>query len=212
MQQQQIAGFILAGGQSRRMGTDKAQLAWGAGTFLSRAIEVLRPMGSSVVVVGGSPAAGLDVPVLADQFASRGPLAGIHAALSHSKTDWNIILAVDMPLVTTALLTFIAEQCRDSSAKAIVPETAGRLQPLCAAYHRRLVPRIEQAIDAEELSIHRLLERLSTGIMGTNSGRIRELSESELIEHGFSPEMLMNVNTPEDLRRAREVAQTLNVY
>jgi molybdopterin-guanine dinucleotide biosynthesis protein A len=138
-------------------------------------------------------------------------MAGIQAALHHSKTDWNLILAVDMPLVPPALLSFIAAKCGASSATAIVPQTADRLQPLCAVYCRALLPHIETAIDEGELSIHRLLERLSTGIIGENGGKIRIVPEAELIEHGFTPEMLMNVNTPEDFDRALEVAQSSNV-
>ena len=211
MQRQPITGFILAGGQSRRMGADKAQLPWSSGTFLSHAVEILGDVASSVVVVGGSASAVPDVSVLPDQFSGRGPLAGIHAALSHTKTDWNLILAVDMPLVTPALFSFIAEKCASSSAIAIVPQTGGRLQPLCAAYRRQLLPKIQKAIDAGELSIHRLLESLSTGIMEENPGGIRVLREDELTANDFRLEMLMNVNTPEDFGRARQVAQELNV-
>lgn len=207
MPRNDITGFIVAGGQSRRMGTDKAQLAWESGTFLTHAVSTMGQITSSVVLVGGSKALAPNLTVLPDHFPGCGPIAGIHSALSHSKTDWNLILAVDMPLVTPALLSFIAEPCNDSSALAILPETSGRLQPLCAAYRRTLLNEIEKAIDSGELSIHRLLERLSTGIMGKNDGSIRVLSEGELMAHGFFPEVLMNVNTPEDLDRARQVAQ-----
>ena len=207
MPRNDITGFILAGGQSRRMGTDKAQLPWGSGTLLTHAIETLDQIASSVVLVGGSNAVVPEVTLLLDHFSDRGPIAGIHAALSDSKTEWNLVLAVDMPLVTPALLSFIAESCGASSALAIVPETSSRLQPLCAAYRRTLVNEIEKTINAGELSIHRLLERLSTGIMEKTEGGIRVFSESELIERGFCPEMLMNVNTPEDFDRARHVAQ-----
>jgi molybdenum cofactor guanylyltransferase len=209
MKQPQITGFILAGGHSRRMGTDKAQLAWSSGTFLSHAIKVLGTVVSRVVLVGGSQPPGPPVSILPDQFPGRGPLAGVLTALNDSKTDWNFILAVDMPLVTPALLTFIVEEQSKSSAIAVVPETAGNLQPLCATYHRVLLPEIRKAIDADELSIRRLLERLSTGIMGTAD--LRVLRESELIAHGFNPQLLMNVNTPEDLHRARRLALSFDV-
>ncbi|PYX99905.1 MAG: hypothetical protein DMG64_18310 [Acidobacteria bacterium] len=80
----------------------------------------------------------------------------------------------------------------------LIPRVKSRLQPLCAIYHRDLLPEIDKALSLQRSSIHRLLERLSTRI----------IEEDELIAAGFVPEMFLNVNSPEDLERARAMAKT----
>jgi len=195
-----LRGFILAGGASRRMGRDKAQIPWGGGTLLTHAIEQMEPVASEVSIVGTLTAENLAVPVLTDKIPGLGPLAGIHSALSRSTSDWNLILAVDLPLVTPELLAWIADFRVVASQTAIVPRVSSRLQPLCAIYHRKILPQIDQALVRRESSIRRLLERLGTRI----------IEEDQLIASGFAPEMLFNVNTPEDLERARAIAKSMN--
>ena len=194
-----ITGFVLAGGRSRRMGRDKAQIPWEGGTLLSLAMSHMRQVVAETYVVGGTHSVD-GCGVLADNFSSRGPLAGIHSALQHSRTDWNLVLAIDLPLVSSALLEFIAESC-DQGNDAVTVRLGGHFQPLCAAYHQRLLPEIESRLEAGELSIHRLLEVARTRIM----------DEEELLSAGFPGEMLLNVNTPEDLERAKQLAGTLHV-
>jgi molybdopterin-guanine dinucleotide biosynthesis protein A len=207
---ERITGFILAGGQSRRMGSDKAQIRWDSGTLLSHAVEVMSTVVSEVFILGSPQAGSSPVIAIPDEFPGRGPLAGIHAALKHSSTKWNLVLAVDLPLVPPGLLGFIAAKSNESPTLAIVPRIDGRLQPLCAAYNRNFLPEIEHAVVNNDLSIHRLLERHGTGIMEKNKD-VEIIEEDEIIAQGFQPEMLTNVNTPEDLERVRAIASTLHV-
>ena len=194
-----LIGFVLAGGSSRRMGREKAQIPWGGGTLLTHAIEQMKGVASEVMVVGAvtdNP----PIPLVADKLPGQGPLAGIQSALTHSTSDWNLILAVDLPLVTPRLLAWIADFRLDTSQRAIVLRVNSRLQPLCGVYHRDLLREVEEALAKRESSIHRLLERLSTRI----------IEEDQLIATGFAPEMFLNVNTPEDLERARAIAKTMH--
>jgi molybdopterin-guanine dinucleotide biosynthesis protein A len=92
---------------------------------------------------------------------------------------------------------------------AIVPEIGGRLQPLCAVYRRELLPELTRALGGDELSIQRLLELLSTGMMDTK--QIHKITQQEFAAQGFPPEMFSNVNTPEDLERVRRIAASLHV-
>src|SRR5689334_15743816 len=115
---QPITGFVLAGGQSRRMGRDKAVIEWGRETLLTHAVKRMSEAFLEVVVLGGSRSEGFSS--LPDEFPNRGPLGGIHSALRHSETDWNFFLAVDMPLVPTTLVRFIAAKCEPSHL-AVVP-------------------------------------------------------------------------------------------
>jgi molybdenum cofactor guanylyltransferase len=213
-----ITGFVLAGGQSRRMGQDKASLRWGEASFLQLAVSRMRQVTSRVLISGGKE--GAETPVLPDAIAGRGPLGGLHALLTHSNTDWNLVLALDMPLVSADLLRFIVDRCCEATLAVVPRLDAGKnsaaapasvLQPLCAAYHRGLQPAIEQALASGDLSIHRLLERVSTGMMSAETKAVRVIDEDELLSAGFSRELLFNVNTPKDLERARALARTLHV-
>jgi molybdopterin-guanine dinucleotide biosynthesis protein A len=211
MPRSDITGFVLAGGRSQRMGKDKAQLDWEGRSLLVHAVGQAKQISQQVFVVGRLDVEDPAAPVVPDIFRRAGPLGGIHAALSRTSTEWNLILAVDLPLVTVGLLELVASHCDGTSNLAVVPRVGGRLHPLCGAYRRVLLSDIEQALAAGERSIHRLLERLDAGIMGQNSSKMRVIEERELESAGFSAQTLFNVNTPEDLKRAREIAKTLHV-
>ena len=231
MTSQPITGFVLAGGQSRRMGRDKGAIEWGSGTLLTHALKRMRDACPKVVVLGPSVSDGF--LSLRDELPNCGPLGGVHSALRHSRTDWNVFLAVDMPLVPTALLQFIAANC-DQGYSAVVPQvtvpdldasdfedksvstqqfggTPQLLQPLCAAYHRGFLPLVERALSNRELSIRRLLEQATQGMMGTQADAVRVIPQQELTSAGFTSEMLINVNTPADLERAKGLAERFHV-
>ena len=201
------------------MGRDKASLLWGESSLLEHAIGRMRQVTARVVVSGDQQhASAIAIP---DMNPGCGPLGGLRTCLAHSDTDWNLVLAVDMPLASPELLRFIAERCHEAVLAAVPsvqkeenslsasPERV--LQPLCAAYHRRLLPLMDQALVSGDFSIHRLLERVSTGIMSAETKAVRVIGEDELLSAGFSREMLFNINTPEDLERARTLARTLHV-
>lgn len=196
-----LTGFVLAGGASRRMGHDKAKIPWGTGTLLTHSIERMKHVCSDVYVVGTVEANNVPVTVLADKEFGIGPMAGIHAALSHSKTDWNLILAVDVPLLTAEMLRWLTDIKVYTSELAIVPRVKSRLQPLSALYHCDFLPEVKRALEKRESSIHRLLERVKSRI----------IEEDQLTANGFGPEMFLNVNTPEDLELARAIAKPTHV-
>jgi molybdenum cofactor guanylyltransferase len=193
-----ITGFVLAGGRSRRMGRDKVNLPWRDGTLLSHAVDTLAEVAAKVLIVSPFEAPHSPAQVIADQFNDLGPLAGIHTALSATATDWNLMLAVDLPLVSASLLRFITDACRHAQEQVVIPQVQGTLQTLCAAYHRSLLPRCETALRAGELSILDFLAGRSLCV----------IEEAELAARGFSPDMFLNVNTPEDMVRACAVAES----
>src|SRR3954467_10230423 len=101
------AGFVLAGGKRSRLGVEKAFLEFGGANLLDHAIKVLGEACSEVSIVGDPEKFGSYGPVVADVYRDCGPLGGIHAALSKSKTDLNLMMAVDMPFVSAELLRFL---------------------------------------------------------------------------------------------------------
>lgn len=185
------SGFVLAGGRSRRMGTDKAFLEFRGRTLLARSLDLLRAVTTEVRIVGPGEKFAAYGPVIEDVYPGRGPLAGIHAALTASTTDLNLILAVDLPLVTEALLRFLIEQAGGCAATVTVPRIAGGYQPLCAVYRRAFAPVAQAALESGNNKIDALF--------ATTTPRV--LEESELSRFAFHAAMFENLNSPEDLRR-----------
>jgi molybdopterin-guanine dinucleotide biosynthesis protein A len=187
-----LSAFVLAGGRSSRMGSDKAFIELEGRTLLARSLDLLRAITPEVSLVGPADKFAAYGGVIEDVFSGCGPLAGIHAALSASMTELNLMLAVDLPFVPQSLLRFIVEQARASDMLVTVPRIAGGFQPLCAVYRRGFAPLAETALKAGKNKIDALFA----------STTVRILEEPELHRFAFSAYMFENLNTPEDLRRA----------
>src|SRR5262245_33823192 len=109
-----VTAFILAGGKSTRMGTDKALVMLEGRTLLARMLELARSICANVRIVGDPAKFGAFASVVGDVFQACGPLGGIHAALRSSQTELNLMLAVDMPFLSIALLEFLIGRSRQS--------------------------------------------------------------------------------------------------
>src|SRR5579864_2081154 len=109
-----VTAFILAGGKSTRMGADKAFVMLDGQTLLARALELAHSVTTDVRVVGDPARFSSFAPVVEDVFPDCGPLSGIHAALRASATDLNVILAVDTPFVSPALLRYLITRSKNS--------------------------------------------------------------------------------------------------
>jgi len=176
---------ILAGGESRRMGRDKAQVEFQGQSLLDRAIANLSPLFDELVVSVRQPLH-IDVPQVLD--AGGGPMIGIVAALEYAKTDWLFVIGVDMPFVVPAVLQMMAEQ--RTGHDAVLAEIDGRLQPMPAFYAKEsCLPAIQSRIKQGRRSMMRLIPLLHT---------------ATLVEHElrpFDPELrsFIDFDTPEDL-------------
>ena len=142
-------GFVLAGGRSSRMGRDKALIEIDGIRLVNRAAQVVNEAAGSATLIGDPEKyGGLGHPVHQDIFTGCGPLAGIHAALSVSRADWNLVLACDMPEVGPAFLIQMLERAEQGRQDCLLPAgESGRPEPLCAVYHRRVLPAIERALN-----------------------------------------------------------------
>ena len=118
------------------MGVDKAFLELGGRTLLARVLELAATVAENVAIVGDPAKFAASAPLIADVYPGRGPLAGIHAALRHSETELNLMLAVDLPFLDDRLLKFVVAQAECSSALVTVPFVSGHYQPLCAVYRK----------------------------------------------------------------------------
>lgn len=190
----EISAFILAGGKSSRMGTDKAFVDFEGWTLLARALEVARSVTSEVSIVGSKEKFAPFGPVLEDVFQNCGPLGGIHAALRASTTELNLVLAVDLPFVTKAFLRYLIGEANGApDVAAIVPRAQGHWQSLCGVYRREFVAVAENALRAGKYKIDPLFAIVP----------IQGIEEYELRRAGFSGEMFCNLNTPAELQSAK---------
>ena len=177
------------------MGTDKAFVTFEGRTMLARALNVARSVTSDVRIVGDPAKFAPFANVVEDIVPGCGPLAGIHAALRASAAEFNLMLAVDMPFVSPALLHFLLARAGNSAfATVTVPRSAHGWQPLCAVYRRRFADAAEKALHAGRYKIDALFTPLET----------QAVEEQELERAGFSASMFRNLNTPEELSQARE--------
>ena len=192
-----VTAFILAGGRSTRMGTDKAFVDYDGRTLLARALDLAGSVTSDVRIVGNTEKFAPFAPVVEDVFRDRGPLGGIHAALRASLTELNVMLAVDTPFVSGAFLQYLISQSRAvPGATVVVPRGGGSWQPLCAIYRREFAGAAETALLAGRNRIDPLF----------NVVRTRVIEEQELEDAGFSPAIFRNLNTPEELEAEKRRA------
>lgn len=145
-----VAGVVLAGGASVRMGRDKALIEVGGGRLVDRAVERLGTLCQEVVVASGPRRiAGLTVAQVPDA-PGAGPLAGIVAGLRAIDADVAAVVAVDLPDLSDAVLQRLVQRLLAGEAAGLVPVVAGRLQPLHAVYRRSIAPALERALASGE--------------------------------------------------------------
>jgi len=192
-------GVILAGGASRRFGSPKALAVVGGRRIVDRVLDALEAAVPEVVVSSNEPwlYGDLEVDVVPDRHAGIGPLAGIHAGLLHAvERAWPgiLVVACDLPGVTTPLLRAIRHTAAFSPAQAVVPESLDRrgAEPLCAFYGVECIPAVEAMIAEGDLRAHRLLERVSAARIPLAD--VQAIGDPRVLFH--------NVNTVSDLDHA----------
>jgi len=176
------------------MGTDKAFVKLEGRSLLERMLALAQTVSPAVHIVGSRQRfAGLGT-VVEDIFVGHGPLGGIHAALRTSRTDMNLILAVDMPFVELRFLHYLLESAAAHPAAVVTaPRTSDGWQPLCAVYRRSFADLAEAALVQGKNKIDTLFANIEVCVVG----------ERELTQFGWSPAMFRNVNTPQELDAAQ---------
>ena len=106
-----IAAFILAGGASRRMGTDKSQLMLDGKSFIEHVAAALTRISNEISVVGKPPTDSTKRRYIPDVYPNWGALGGVHTALASSDAAWSLIVACDFPFVTTELFERLQAEC-----------------------------------------------------------------------------------------------------
>src|ERR1700694_1490005 len=189
----QVTGFVLAGGRSSRMGTNKALLILNGKPLIEHTKSVLESVCGKVFILGQRELYGSFGQCYEDIYPDCGPLSGIHAALTHAQTERSLITAVDTPFITAEFLNHLVEKAVNSSALVTAPCVGGHVQPLCTVFSRGFLPIVEEALRAGKYKVEPLFAKTQSLILG----------EGELDQFALAADMFENLNTPEDLERAR---------
>ncbi|WP_379157012.1 molybdenum cofactor guanylyltransferase [Paenibacillus sp. sgz5001063] len=194
----QFTGILLSGGYSRRMGRDKALLELGGKPILARLAEELSKVAGNTLIACGEQEREeyryLQLPQVTDLYPGCGPLAGLHAALSCSSTEWNVVAACDLPFASAKFMRVMMESIQTEQIDAVVPvSVSGRAQPLLGLFHKRALPVLEEALSQQRLKVMECLDNL----------KVLYIQEED---YTFRPSPLYNMNTPEDYAAALELA------
>jgi molybdopterin-guanine dinucleotide biosynthesis protein A len=189
-----IAGFILAGGASSRMGRDKALLELDGVPLVVRTARLVTSVAGSATVIGDSAAyRSLGLRTIADDWPGAGPLGGIATALRSSRALWSLVVACDLPYLTGPWLEYAVARCLASHAEAVIPKNASGTQPLCAVYHRRAEGSIRNALALGNRKVRDALDNLRVEIIEPGEWKAFD-SEGYLFK---------NMNSPADYEEAR---------
>jgi molybdopterin-guanine dinucleotide biosynthesis protein A len=191
---EQVSGFILAGGESSRMGRDKALLELEGVALIVRTARLVESAAERCAIVGDTVRLeGLELLVIEDEFPGAGPLGGIATALRASQAEWNLIVACDLPYLTREWLEFLIGRAVRSNADAVLPMNERGAEPLCAVYRKRAEDAICGALD-------RGVRKVTEGLAEV---RIEFIEPREW--KGFDSDGLLfkNMNSPADYEEAK---------
>ena len=174
------------------MGVDKAFLTVAGMPMIEHVLRALRPVVRQIIIVTNSPARyrSYDARVVTDMLDQRGPLTGIYSGIRGSDSEYNLVVACDMPFLKPEFLAYLLEQA--PGYDAVVPVVGELIEPLHAVYSRKLLPVIEERIREDERKIQGIFARAN----------VRYVTEKEISR--FDPERrsFINLNTPQQYKEA----------
>jgi molybdenum cofactor guanylyltransferase len=188
-----LTGVVLAGGQSRRLGRDKALLELGGQTLLARTVETLAPLCREVIVVTNSPQAHAHpaARLVGDLLPGTGSLGGIYSGLMAAATHYSMVVACDMPFLDPKLIAYLASVA--PGYDVVMPRRQKLLEPLHSLYGKPCLPFIGDSLHRRELRVTDFLSHV----------RVRYVDESELAPLDLDRRWFFNINTPQDLAAVR---------
>jgi len=195
-----VTGVIQAGGKSTRMGGEpKALLELGGRRIIERVLDVVAPVVDDVLIVTNTPElyGFLGVRMVADAYPDHGSLGGIFTGLAAAPGDAAFTVACDMPFLHAEVARLVVG--RAGEGDVVIPRVGAQLETLHALYAKTCLPSIEARLKAGRLKIVGFFEDV----------RVVEIAEAEVARHRAPDVVFMNVNTPEELARARAVAARL---
>ncbi len=204
------AGFVLAGGQSSRMGSDKALLPFAGRPLIAHALSILEEAGLHAMIAGANTASGSSLavfaPVVDDLDPGLGPLAGVCAALRSTSARYAVFLPIDLPLLPGSLPAYLLRRARVSGRAVTVASVAGFTQTFPAVIDRVALDGLEAALHARSGGCFNAFESAAARLgQAIDAVPVELLAQPGQVNHplGLPPLCwFLNLNTPEDVRRA----------
>jgi molybdopterin-guanine dinucleotide biosynthesis protein A len=184
-----ISAVLLAGGESRRMGKDKATLLFHGKPLWEIQLELLQKLEPTEIFVSARtdpvwrPA---DVQFVADDLPSCGPLSGLAASLTRMRTQHLLALAIDMPFMTEEYLMFLCNQIEPG--RGVIAKIEDRFEPLATIYPQQALANFQSTLSGKDFSIQTVAGRLAT------EGKLRVMPVTSL-----ERKLFVNLNEPADL-------------
>jgi molybdenum cofactor guanylyltransferase len=216
------AGFVLAGGQSSRMGRDKALVEFAGRPLIAHALSLLHQAGLNAAVAGSRPDRKSDLkseldsfaPIIDDRESGRGPLAGVCAALARTSARRAVFLSVDAPLLPASLLAYLLRSACVTESAVTLASVNGRAQTFPAVLDRRILPILQAQLDAGRLGCLAAFETAAATLnQPVHAIPVEYAVQSGHVAHprGLpAAQWFLNLNTPADLVRAETLASFID--
>jgi molybdopterin-guanine dinucleotide biosynthesis protein A len=188
-----MTGIVLAGGESRRMGRDKAFLKLEGVPLIEHVLRTLRGVFPRTIIVTNNPSAyvAYDAVIVTDAVKKQCPLAGIYSGLLSSTDEYNFVAACDMPFLNPGLITYMTGLV--NGYDIVVPVIAGKnVEPLHAIYSKRLLPVIKKQLHGDERKIQAIFKE----------ARVKYVTETEIDRYDPERRSFRNLNTLDEYKEA----------
>lgn len=196
-----MTGIILSGGRSSRLGMNKAFLEIEGERLIDRTVKKFRGLFSEIILVTNEPLLYLDqdITLVTDIYKGKGPLGGLYAGLFYASFDYAFLCACDMPYLNPEFIRYMMGKVPEYDI--VVPETADGFHPLHAIYSRRCLPTIKSLLLRDRLKM--------TGCF--KGMKVLYVPETVIRRYDQQGWMFLNINTEQDLQRARELRHKTDI-
>ncbi|MGB6686783.1 MAG: molybdenum cofactor guanylyltransferase [Terracidiphilus sp.] len=204
------AGFVLAGGASSRMGTDKALVSLSGRPLIEHSLAILHEAGLNASIAGARSSLTDIAPVVTDPTPDLGPLAGVCAALASTCAQWAVLLSVDLPLIPASLISYLLRHARITGAAVTLAAANGFPQTFPAVIDRAMLPGLSAELEAGRSGCFSAFRSAAASLAQNMAVLPVELlaQAGHAVHPAGLPAALwfVNVNTPADLERAERLA------
>ncbi|HNL83148.1 MAG TPA: molybdenum cofactor guanylyltransferase [Chitinophagaceae bacterium] len=192
-----IDAFVLAGGKSSRMGTDKGLLLFKNKHLVEWAIDELQLIFDKVIIVSNKQVyKKFKLEVIKDVKKNLGPAGGIYSILKHTKTNYVVVVSCDMPFINSNAIAFLINQCNDYDIT--IPVYKNKLQPLCAVYSKNCLVKWKELIDKNEIKLQNMIEHFNVLKINVDDNSL------------FNESQFVNINDRNDFENAFQLLKYAN--
>ena len=205
-----IDAFVLAGGQSSRMGRDKALIQLAGKPLIQHALEILQAAGLDPRIAGGTPGLSAFAPVIPDdpEQTGLGPLSGICSVFPKSAARYILFFPVDLPLIPATLISYLIRHASTVESVVTLVSVAGFLQTFPVVIDRRAAPALQASLGSKDRKCITAFQSAANAVSRQPSILPLEilLQAEQVPVNSFPPSRwFLNINTPHDLAQAGSV-------